>query len=66
MDGTFLSPREVSARYRGRIDVRTLANWRARGNGPPHTKVGGRVLYPLAALEEWEKTRTKTGKAKAS
>lgn len=37
--------------------MRTLANWRAQGLGPAFVKVGGRVLYTLAAVAEWEAAR---------
>lgn len=54
----FLTPQEVVARYEGRVNVRTLANWRSAGVSPPFTKVGGRILYPLQELIEWERRRT--------
>lgn len=54
----FLTPAEVSARYNGRISVRTLSNWRNLGSGPPYTKLGGKVLYPLERLVEWERRNT--------
>lgn len=54
----FLTPAEVSARYSGRISVRTLSNWRNLGSGPPYTKLGGKVLYPLERLVEWEQRNT--------
>ena len=54
----FLTAKEVSDRYGGRISVRTLNNWRNIGNGPPFTKVGGKVLYSLEKLVEWEKLNT--------
>jgi len=54
----FLTPAEVSARYSGRISVRTLSNWRNLGSGPPYTKLGGKVLYPLERLVEWERRNT--------
>lgn len=54
----FLTPAEVVARYEGKISTRTLANWRSAGTSPPFTKVGGRILYPLDGLVEWEKKRT--------
>lgn len=56
----YLTPAEVSARLRGRITVKTLANWRCpsgRGDGPPYLRAGGRILYPVAKLAEWEKAR---------
>lgn len=58
MTAEFLTPAEVRDRYRGRISLRTLANWRSTGQGPSFCKVGGRVLYPVAALTEWEGKRT--------
>jgi hypothetical protein len=54
----FLSDKEVSARYSGKISVRTLANWRNLGTGPAYTKAGGRVLYPIEKLVEWEQRNT--------
>lgn len=54
----YLTPEEVSARYHGRIAVRTLANWRCTGVGPKFTKVGGRILYRLAEVVAWEQART--------
>lgn len=50
----YLTPKELSERYKGRISVGTLANWRARGFGPKFVKVGDRVLYALDAVEKWE------------
>lgn len=55
---TLLTPEEVSERYRGRINTRTLANWRTQGEGPRYTKIGGRVFYPLSELIAWEARRT--------
>lgn len=50
----YLTPAELSARWRGSVTVGTLANWRAKNRGPDYVKIGGRVLYPLAAVEDWE------------
>lgn len=57
-DRLFLTPSELVERYHGQISVRTLANWRSAGISPPFSKIGGRILYPLKALEEWELKRT--------
>jgi predicted site-specific integrase-resolvase len=57
----FLTPEEVCERYMHRINTRTLANWRSAGTSPPFVKCGGRVLYPLDKLVEWEQKRTVTG-----
>ena len=54
----FMTPAEVSARYDGRVSVRTLANWRSQGVGPKFVKVGGSVLYKLSHVIEWEETNT--------
>lgn len=54
----YLTPDELSARFRGEISTRTLANWRCLGTGPRFTKIGGRVLYPLAEVLVWENSRT--------
>lgn len=54
----FLTPAELVERYKGKITVRTLANWRSNGVSPPFTKVGGRILYPFDELVEWEHRRT--------
>lgn len=53
-DKRFLTPTEVAERWGNRVCTRTMANWRTQGNGPRFTKIGGRVLYPLDKLIEWE------------
>jgi hypothetical protein len=57
----FLTPRELAQRYGGRVSVKTLANWRWQGLGPPFVKLGGRVLYPVTDLLGWELDRTRGG-----
>lgn len=52
----FLTAEEVSERYRGLITVGTLGNWRVMRIGPPFMKMGRQVLYPLSALEAWDRT----------
>lgn len=54
----FLTPKEVSDRYGGRIHTRTLANWRSQGSGPPFVKIGGAILYPREKLFSWEESNT--------
>jgi hypothetical protein len=56
----FLTPVELSERWGGRINVRTLANWRSSGDGPPFFKIGGAVLYGIDVLEKWEAERLVT------
>jgi hypothetical protein len=52
----YITPQELVARWRGRIGMATLRNWRYAANrkGPPWIKVGAKVLYPLKELEAWE------------
>lgn len=57
-DKLFLTPSELVDRYNGTVSTRTLANWRSAGISPPFTKVGGRILYPIRELIEWENKRT--------
>lgn len=53
-ENRFLTPEEVSERYRGSVSVGTLRNWRAMRIGPPFVKIGKAVLYPAGELEAWD------------
>ena len=57
MDGEYLTPKQLVNRYQNSITERTLANWRSRGDGPPFTKIGGKVLYALGDVVTWEQAR---------
>ena len=35
----------------------TLQKWRTTGDGPIYLKIGGRVMYPRKAIQEYEKQR---------
>lgn len=59
-DNDFLTPQQVADRYKGAITVRTLANWRSVGQGPDYAKIGGKVMYPVDALKEWENLRRRS------
>lgn len=50
----FLTPEEVSDRYRGSISIGTLRNWRAMRVGPTFIKIGKAVLYPVNELDAWD------------
>ncbi len=39
------------------MSKRTLEKWRSEGTGPPFLKLGRRVLYSVADLEEWLRSR---------
>lgn len=54
-----LSVEDLISRWRGQVKATTLATWRSRKLGPPYVKVGGRVLYPQKAVEEYEKRNTR-------
>lgn len=62
----YLTPQEVSERWRGRVTVRTLSNWRCLGTGPRYSKIGGRILYPLEEIKAWEEGRTVSSTASYS
>ncbi len=53
-DNKFLTPEEVSKRYRDGISVGTLRNWRAMRIGPTFVKIGKAVLYPIDELDAWD------------
>jgi hypothetical protein len=57
-DKKFLTPDEVSERYRGEVTVGTLRNWRAMRIGPPYVKIGKAVLYAVDALDAWDEANT--------
>jgi hypothetical protein len=59
----YLTPEEVSERYRGEITVGTLRNWRAMRIGPAFVKVGKAVLYSVEELDAWDKANTVTCRA---
>lgn len=53
-ENRFLTPDEVSERYRGSVSVGTLRNWRAMRVGPSFVKIGKAVLYPAGELDAWD------------
>lgn len=54
----FLNQYELSKRWK--ISPRTLERWRWLGNGPRYHKIGGRVVYRLSDIEEFENGRSFT------
>ena len=50
----YLTPEEVSLRWRRKVDVDTLKNWRSLRVGPPFHRFGRAVLYRADLLECWE------------
>lgn len=57
-EARLLTPQALIDRWQSSITLVTLATWRSRKNGPRYIKIGGRVLYPLDGVEEWETKRT--------
>jgi hypothetical protein len=55
----YLTQNELLERWRQEIKLATLTTWRSRRQGPPYVKVGGKVLYPLAGVEEYEKKNSR-------
>ena len=51
----WLTPRETSELVR--LTVKTLANWRSLGIGPPYRKMspgrGGRIRYQRSGVDAW-------------
>ena len=45
---------QLELAVRWKISHRTLERWRWTGEGPKFLKVGGRVVYRLADIEEYE------------
>ena len=57
MAGKVLTPEELAARLG--CSVKTLANWRYKGKGPPYHRLiarGNPVRYYLADVREWKKS----------
>lgn len=55
----YLTPTELITRWRDQVKTETLASWRCRGGGPDFVKIGGRVLYTVAAVEDYEQKQTR-------
>ena len=47
---------QLELAVRWKISHRTLERWRWTGEGPKFLKVGGRVIYRLSDIEEYEQT----------
>lgn len=57
MSEKYLTPKELSERWEGKISVKTLANWRCDpiGKGPKFRRFGNKILYPLSGVEAYER-----------
>lgn len=54
---TFLTPRQLSDRWEGRIAVKTLANWRCADipRGPTFRRLGNSIYYAMVDIVEFER-----------
>jgi hypothetical protein len=50
----------VQLAERWHVHRQTLIRWRSLNKGPSYSKINGRVLYPLAEVEQFEKANTIT------
>jgi hypothetical protein len=51
-----LTEAELVVRIKARTgegSVRMLRKWRTRRVGPPWTKIGRKIVYPISGLEPW-------------
>ncbi|RLP22148.1 helix-turn-helix domain-containing protein [Mesorhizobium sp. YM1C-6-2] len=55
MPQTYLYQHELALRWR--VSPRTLERWRWQKTGPIYTKIGGKVLYAIRDVEDYEKRR---------
>lgn len=57
----YLTPCEVEALYG--LQASTLANQRSKGTGPPYLKIGSKIYYGQAELQEYfTKNKVNVGK----
>ncbi len=57
-DSKFLTDVQLAERWH--LSRKSLIKWRGEGKGPAFTKVGGRVLYKMADVEQFEEANRKT------
>ncbi len=46
------------------ISIHTLRKWRTTGRGPMYIKIGGKAIYPMPAIHEYERSRLFRGSGK--
>ena len=62
MSDTHLNQHQLGLRWG--LSPRTLERWRWAGFGPPHMKIGGRILYRLSDIETYETSHLREGTVK--
>jgi predicted site-specific integrase-resolvase len=58
MEKVFINQIELSRRWS--ISPRTLERWRWLGEGPAFVKLGGRVVYRMKEIEDYEQSQSRT------
>jgi predicted site-specific integrase-resolvase len=58
MEKVFINQIELSRRWS--ISPRTLERWRWLGEGPAFVKLGGRVVYRMKEIEQFEEAQART------
>lgn len=53
---------QIDLARRWNLSERSLERWRWLREGPPYLKIGGRVVYRLEDIEEYEAERLRPGK----
>lgn len=56
-------PNQIDLAARWNISHRTLERWRWTGEGPRFVKLGGRVVYRLEEVEEYEREQIRASTA---
>lgn len=51
---------QVELARRWKLSPRTLERWRWLGQGPRYLKIGGRVVYRMGDVEEYEAEQVRT------
>lgn len=59
-----INQRELAERWR--ISPRTLERWRWTGEGPRFVKLGGRVVYRLADISDFEQAMIRSSTSSLS
>jgi hypothetical protein len=52
---------QIDLANRWKLSPRTLERWRWAGEGPRFMKLGGRVVYRLEDIEEYEREQSRAG-----
>lgn len=55
MESDYLTPYQLCKRWANAVTPKTLANWRAKKEGPPYVRIMGRVLYRKSDVLVWER-----------